>query len=126
MSFINYAPYCARLMSCLVVHSKGIIHGDLTGVSTFLAFVVHLANIRANFQANVLINDNQEGCLVDFGLSSIRAEFEGTSYWSSSVGGAIRWRAPELMPGGNEEPAPVLTEKCDVYSFGCIMLQVRC
>ena len=73
-------------------------------------------------QGNILINDAHEACLIDFGLSSIKAEFEGTSYWSSTVGGALRWRAPELMP--SDDPLPVPTFASDIYSFGCIMLQV--
>ena len=86
------------------------------------------------FQSNVLINNEHHACLTDFGLSRIRAEFEGTSYWSSTVGGALRWRAPELLPGQNDpeedgtetskKSVPVLTFECDVYSFGCVMLQV--
>lgn len=75
-------------------------------------------------QGNVLINDANEACLIDFGLSYIRAEFEGTPYWSSTVGGALRWRAPELLPP-KDDHQPVLTFKCDIYSFGCVMLQVR-
>jgi len=81
------------------LHSKGIIHGDLTG-------------------ANVLINDKCEPLLTDFGLSYLKA-FEGTSYWSSTVGGAIRWCAPELLRND-----PLATDKCDIYSLGCIMLQI--
>ncbi|KAF7976005.1 hypothetical protein HWV62_8006 [Athelia sp. TMB] len=48
--------------------------------------------------ANVLIDDNRIACLTDFGLSTLRAGFENPSYWTSTVGGAIRWRAPELLP----------------------------
>ena len=46
----------------------------------------------------------------------------------------MRWRAPELLLGEDEpveedgaekskENDPVLTFECDVYSFGCVMLQ---
>lgn len=90
------------------MHSKEIIHGDLTG-------------------NNVLIDNNQHACLLGFGLSSIHAEFEGTSYWSSTVGGAVRWRAIELLPpvnGDLYEFTPVVTPSCDIYSFGSVMLQV--
>ena len=86
------------------------------------------------FQSNVLISNEHNACLTDFGLSRILAEFEGTSYWSSTVGGALRWRAPELLPRQDDpveeddtekskESGPVLTFECDVYSFGCVMLQ---
>lgn len=55
-------------------------------------------------------------------MSSIKAEFEGYS-WTSTIGGAIRWRAPELLP--QNDHAPVLSNACDVYSFGNVMLHVR-
>jgi serine/threonine protein kinase len=76
-------------------------------------------------QANILIDDNGKALLVDFGLSTIKAEFEGTSYCSSTVGGAIRWRALELLPLTPEDFTPKLTAACDVYSYGSVMLQVR-
>ncbi|KAF7971707.1 hypothetical protein HWV62_20059 [Athelia sp. TMB] len=77
--------------------------------------------------ANVLINDEGNACLTDFGLSFISPEFLDTSYWSRSVGGAIRWRAPELVPPISsvldlEEYVPDLTSKCDIYSFGSLLL----
>ncbi|KAF7969928.1 hypothetical protein HWV62_20075 [Athelia sp. TMB] len=49
-------------------------------------------------KANVLIDDDGNACLTDFGLSFIVPDFIDTSYWSRSVGGAMRWRAPELIP----------------------------
>ncbi|KAF7975591.1 hypothetical protein HWV62_9153 [Athelia sp. TMB] len=90
------------------LHSKDIIHGDLTG-------------------ANILINDSGRACLVDFGLSFIKVEFEGSSYWSSTLGGAMRCRAPELFPplGGDVATfVPDLTSACDIYSFGSVMLHL--
>lgn len=89
-----------------IVHFKSVIHGDLTGT-------------------NVLIDRNGKAYIVDFGLSTIKAEFENTPYWPSTVGGAIRWRAPELLPTPSNNYAPVLSSACDVYSFGSLMLQVR-
>lgn len=52
------------------VHLEGIIHGDLNA-------------------DNVLINDQEVACLVDFGLSMIQVEFDDTSFITSTVGGAI-------------------------------------
>lgn len=88
------------------VHSKAVIHGDLTGT-------------------NVLIDLNGKAYITDFGLSAIKAEFGNTHYWPSTVGGAIRWRAPELLPTPSNNYAPVLNSPCDVYSFGSLTLQVR-
>jgi hypothetical protein len=62
--------------------------------------------------------------LVDFGLSTIKAAFEDT-YSQSTVGGAIRWRALELLHFTEENFTPILTAACDIYSYGSVMLQVR-
>ncbi|KAF7984886.1 hypothetical protein HWV62_10879 [Athelia sp. TMB] len=93
------------------LHSLNILHGDL-------------------YPANILINADGDACLTDFGLSVIFPEFWGTSYWSRTVGGAMRWRAPELLPPSSEDDeemenyVPVLTRNCDIYSFGSVALNV--
>lgn len=100
---------CVKINKYLIndfgtVHARSVIHGDLTS-------------------ANVLINDNRVACLVDFGMSSIKAELEGSSYWPSTIGGAIRWRAPELL--AHNDHVPILSSASDIYSFGSVMLHVR-
>lgn len=91
------------------LHRKSVIHGDLTG-------------------SNVLIYRNGRACLADFGLSTIMLEFIGTSYFTNSIKGNIRWAATELfeIPEGDEEgeASTLLSTECDIYSFGSITLQV--
>lgn len=90
------------------VHNKDIIHGDLTGT-------------------NILIDENQKACLTGFGLFTVKAEHEGATYWSSTIGGGMRYRAPELLPpldGDLFDFKPVVTLACDIYSMGSIILQV--
>ncbi|KAF7972585.1 hypothetical protein HWV62_17726 [Athelia sp. TMB] len=91
------------------VHAQNIIHGDLTG-------------------KNILVNNEGTACIIDFGLSVIQMEFEGTHYLTSTIGGALRYRAPELMPGISIQDLtnfkPKLTPACDVWSLGCIVLQI--
>jgi len=50
------------------LHSFDVIRGDLTG-------------------SNILITDKGRAMLSDFGLSTIIAEFQGTSYFTSSIRG---------------------------------------
>ncbi|KAF7978237.1 hypothetical protein HWV62_1248 [Athelia sp. TMB] len=109
----------------LFLHSHGIIHGDLRPVSN----TVHYS--RTNWlrypwlQSNVLIDDRQQACLIDFGLSLIEDELEGTPLWTQTFG-AVRWRAPELVPFAECQTTnfqPRLTKSCDIYSFGGLALQ---
>ncbi|KAG1808947.1 kinase-like domain-containing protein [Suillus subaureus] len=86
----------------ILVHSKNIVHGDLTG-------------------NNILIDENGNAFVADHGVLIFCAELHGTSYIRSNV----RWAAPEnfQVPEDDESmSSPQLVS--DIYSFGCIMLQV--
>ncbi|KAG1863111.1 kinase-like domain-containing protein, partial [Suillus subluteus] len=89
------------------VHSESVMHGDITG-------------------ANILIDKRGHARLIDFGLSTIIQPLVGQSHLaiSSVRPGAIRYAAPELVLPDNARELPVPSEKADIYSFGCIMLQV--
>jgi hypothetical protein len=58
-------------------------------------------------------------------MSTILVEFQGTSYFTSSVGGAVRWAAPELYRIPEDGSTPAITAACDTYSYGSVTLQVR-
>jgi serine/threonine protein kinase len=50
-----------------------------------------------------------------------------TSLFESLGPGAIRWAAPEIIPLNLETPDTEVKEPnkaSDIYSFGCIMMQV--
>ncbi|KAG2031167.1 kinase-like domain-containing protein [Suillus americanus] len=86
----------------ILVHLKNIVHGDLTG-------------------NNILIDENGNAFVTDHGILILCAELHGTSYIRSNV----RWAAPEnfQVPEDDESiNSPQLVS--DIYSFGCIMLQV--
>ncbi|KAG2036692.1 kinase-like domain-containing protein [Suillus americanus] len=89
------------------LHHRDIIHGDLT-------------------PSNVLIDENGNALLADFGLSRLLGDHE-TSFFASNSPGAIRWAAPEITPLDPEKPDEEISEPnkaSDIYSFGCIMMQV--
>jgi len=81
-----------------------VIHGDLTG-------------------SNVLIDMNGVACLCDFGLSTMLAGFHGTSFFTSTISGSVRWAAPELYQVKDGVVAKGPSTESDIYSFGCVMLQ---
>ncbi|KAF9231678.1 kinase-like domain-containing protein, partial [Melanogaster broomeanus] len=74
-------------------------------------------------QGNVLVDDDGRACLSDFGLCSILGGLHGGSSFVRSTcrPGAIRWAAPELVLNPDTVKA---TTASDVFSFGCIMLQI--
>ncbi|KAF9234846.1 kinase-like domain-containing protein [Melanogaster broomeanus] len=74
-------------------------------------------------QGNVLVDGDGRACLSDFGLCSILGGLHGGSSFVRSTcrPGAIRWAAPELVLNPDTEKASTAS---DVFSFGCIMLQI--
>jgi serine/threonine protein kinase len=103
----------------MLVHSDHIVHGDLTGVSTTdTSFVKAVIDVTQN---NIFINENGTAFVADHGIFILRAEVHRTLYIRSNV----RWAAPEKfqVPEDDESiSSPQLAS--DIYSFGCIMLQV--
>ncbi|KAG2040433.1 kinase-like domain-containing protein, partial [Suillus americanus] len=87
------------------LHSVHIVHGDITG-------------------ANILIDEGGRARLIDFGLSTIVRPLLGQSQLAATSinPGAIRYTAPELVVSDNVPGLPL--EKIDIYSFGCVMLQI--
>ncbi|KAH0828068.1 kinase-like domain-containing protein [Lanmaoa asiatica] len=86
-----------------VVHSRNIVHGDLSG-------------------SNILITNSGRACLSDFGLSTLFEQVSDTVASGICFPGNIRWAAPELC--GEDRPSSQLSsQQADIYSFGCIMLQ---
>ncbi|KAG1831662.1 kinase-like domain-containing protein [Suillus subalutaceus] len=84
------------------LHSKNIVHGDLTG-------------------NNVLIDENGNALVADHGISIVCAELNGVTFIRSNV----RWTAPESFQVTEDDESINLPQlPSDIYSFGCIMLQV--
>ncbi|OAX32437.1 kinase-like protein [Rhizopogon vinicolor AM-OR11-026] len=87
------------------LHSVPLMHGDITA-------------------ANIMIDEGENARLIDFGLSSIIRPLLGQSHlvMTSIRHGAIRYAAPELVASDGVRDLPL--QKVDVYSFGCVMLQI--
>lgn len=87
------------------LHDKEVVHGNLPCT-------------------NVLMSADGKLHLADFGLSIILSEAQNS--FSSCHPGNVRWMAPEIfaIPEQGEVAKP--TKAADVYSYGCIMLQLFC
>ncbi|THV04680.1 kinase-like protein, partial [Dendrothele bispora CBS 962.96] len=88
------------------LHDMNIIHGDLKG-------------------ANILVNENREACLSDFGMSSVyrsTADQQTTITWTNAIlgGGSSRWLAPELLFAPHEKPSFA----SDAYAFGVVLWEI--
>lgn len=84
----------------LYLHTSEVVHGNLSG-------------------NNVLIDNQGKACLTNFGLSTVCGGFVQSAIYIGYPG-AIRWAAPEFFIGDGQHS----TFESDIYSFGCIMLQV--
>ncbi|KAJ7772980.1 hypothetical protein DFH07DRAFT_148774 [Mycena maculata] len=85
------------------LHSRDIVHGDLRG-------------------ANILINQDWNACLADFGLSSFSNTT--TSMHTSNRSGSIYWMAPELITPERFGLKFARTPASDVYAFGCVCIEL--
>ncbi|EAU86182.2 TKL/TKL-ccin protein kinase [Coprinopsis cinerea okayama7 len=93
------------------LHLCSIIHGDLTG-------------------SNILLDTNLTAYVCDFGLSAVVLDTDThtRASFTSHLGGAVRWTDSCFFENLDEEnkewSAPPLTYKSDVYSLGCVMLEI--
>jgi len=73
----------------------------------------------------VLLDDDYTARLVDFGYASMVGEIPDALVYlrrSTRQSGAVRWNAPEQVSSTLD--VVNRTTQSDVYSFGCIALQV--
>jgi serine/threonine protein kinase len=108
----------------MLVHGEDVVHGDLTGVGLISKHNTCQLNPTNRWQTNVLVDGSGNLRLADFGLSVIAAE-SGNLTFGSLQTGSTRWMAPESLDYHDEPEAPLKpTKEGDIYSFGCVMLQV--
>ncbi|KAJ7915989.1 kinase-like domain-containing protein [Mycena leptocephala] len=88
-----------------------VVHGDLKGVG-------------GKEIANILINNDGQACLADFGLAlAIESQALSTSS-AGSTRGTLRWLAPEILDSSRKAERQALLTKRDIYAFGCTILEI--
>ncbi|KAF7373383.1 hypothetical protein MSAN_00547900 [Mycena sanguinolenta] len=95
------------------LHSMKIVHGDLRG-------------------SNILVSDDWNACLADFGLASVIEDPASTTSGAGALitstanhAGSLRWFAPELIaPTFFGCDRFVRTTASDVYAFACVCVEL--
>ena len=75
----------------------------------------------------MLVDDQGNACISDFGLSMIMQTIEATSFTSTTTWtrGSARWMAPELLyPEKLGLTSFMPTSSSDVYALACFILEV--
>ena len=116
------------------IHSKGIVHGDLHGVSALILLRFQSIHPIA-YQGNVLLDSDLHCQITDFG-STRHAEATVTR---TTTALSLSFAAPELFGvciecgqsdcdgcyEGYEKHHACKTTETDVYAFGCLYYAVR-
>ncbi|XP_039137662.1 MDIS1-interacting receptor like kinase 2-like [Dioscorea cayenensis subsp. rotundata] len=88
-------------------------------IAQALSYLHHDCNLpivhRDITSNNILLDEEYKACVADFGISRLLKS--NSSHWSF-LAGTYRYMAPELSY------VMRVTEKCDVYSFGIIALEI--
>eukprot|EP00243_Klebsormidium_subtile_P003623 TRINITY_DN1716_c0_g1_i1.p2 TRINITY_DN1716_c0_g1~~TRINITY_DN1716_c0_g1_i1.p2 ORF type:complete len:233 (-),score=33.80 TRINITY_DN1716_c0_g1_i1:360-1058(-) len=98
----------------------GIVRGITRGL-TYLHTDLRPPMVHRDIKAaNVLLTNETapEACIADFGLARLVEDLDAGT--STMVKGTVPYMAPEYLHGGPRYLSP----KCDVYSFGLLLLEI--
>ncbi len=103
-------------MGVAYLHEHDIVHGNLRAVRSSSASYVVSLNLMP--QDNVLIDNEMNVKIAGFGSAAFIGKQGHVTHQS-----APNWRAPELLKVDGQHPASTCAS--DVYSFGCLCVEVR-
>ncbi|KAG2158178.1 kinase-like domain-containing protein [Suillus bovinus] len=124
-AYLTFSTLTVLDRSRIVSHSHRILSLSKTHLKLEAGGCQHWTSLLL---ANILIDKGGHARLIDFGLSTITQPLLDQSHLAvtSIHPGTIRYAAPELVLPDDACELPAVLEKADIYSFGCIMLQVSC
>jgi serine/threonine protein kinase len=94
------------------MHKHGIIHGDITSVST-QTFLFRTPSNGSRAQRNILVDENGKARICDFALSRhLSADAPDEDGWTPS------YASPQVLQGMTRDRPD------DVYSFACLCYMV--
>ncbi|KAL0567304.1 hypothetical protein V5O48_014688 [Marasmius crinis-equi] len=124
-------PVCLKVLR-MQVQSDSRIRDKLVAITEIAAGLSYLHSLTPEIVhgdikgGNVLVDDDEQCCLADFGLA--RTITESTMNNTSSPQGSTRWMAPEAFPriGDATSASPSLEFKAprDIYAFACTVLEI--
>ena len=101
---MNLSSFMAISKACVFVHTS-----------------LFLQNPNGHLKSNILIDDDGNARLADFGLSRV---LEKTGLTTKSIAGSCRWMPYELMYSDDPEQDGTFTTASDVWSLGMTILEV--
>ena len=108
------------------MHNQAMIHGDLKGVRSRTLDTALPPNVLLYIKVNILVDQNHQALLADFGLLTIVSDTtDFTSSSSRAKGGTTRWMSPERLDPdqfGRKDSRP--TKESDRYALGMVVLEV--
>lgn len=131
-------PFLCDIANALTyVHSKGLVHGELKGVSErILSLRVIRSGLKYSFsifQSSIVIDNDQNARLTDFGQLSLFEELQfagerGCGTYRLDVRDNFLYVAPELLKTflfvGSRKTIGRYTPESDIYAFAMTMYQV--
>jgi serine/threonine protein kinase len=97
-----------------------LIHGDVKAVRIGRVVMSQIPNI---IQANLLVDENGQVKVSDFGLIAVSDSFAAaTSFSASAYSGSVRWLAPEHFDYRQKINKD---RKTDIYAFSMTLWEVR-
>lgn len=108
------------------LHDIGIWHGDLKAVRYVCGSDPCHDPLTCLFKSNAMVTDEGRAVLIDFGLGEDSDAAVGTEKgMSSHHSGNELYSPPELLVYEGGKPKPGRTGATDIYSFACLLLEVR-